>query len=304
MIIVIAIVVALLCIVVMRWIDQKRSTRNQGNSIEMKSIAPKSIASKSNSKQVTMDASPLPDYNLYELHSRELWTCILIAASILFVIGMIFYKNVWISGVLATGSLYYPKLRVKNQIRKRKKELQIGFKHTLYALSSSLHAGRSVENAFHEAMKDLTFIYPDPTCNILCELEIINRKVDNNVPIEQAIASFSERADVGDISNFSEVFTICKRTGGDLVEVLRKTSLILGDKMDMEMDIAVMIAQKKFEARAMCVIPFAIIAFLTFGSADYMQPLYSGEGPLIMTFALLMIGLSIFITYRIMDIRV
>lgn len=297
MVIAMACAAAIVCILTMRWKDKGHCPVENGKKIGHS-------ADFNPSPKITKESMSLPNYNVYELQLREKWTWIIIAAFILFVIGMIFYKNVWISFSLATGSFYYPKLKVKSLVRKRKKELQIGFKHMLYALSSSLHAGRSVENAFREAMKDLSYIYPDQTCNILCEMEAINHKVENNIPIVKAIGAFSERAQVADITNFSEVFTICKRTGGDLVEVLRKTSLILGDKMDMEMEIAVMIAHKKFEARAMCVIPFAIIAFLTFGSADYMEPLYTGAGRLIMTFALLFIGLSLWLTYRIMDIQV
>src|SRR5690606_37534284 len=100
------------------------------------------------------------------------------------------------------------------------------------------------------------------------------------------------------------VFATCKRTGGDLIDVLRKTSNMSGEKLEMEQEISVLVAQKRFEAKALSMIPFGIIAFLAWSSPDYMAPLYTGMGRVVMTVALLLWGVCFVLTRRIMDIRI
>ena len=67
-------------------------------------------------------------------------------------------------------------------------------------------------------------------------------------------------------------------TGGDLVEVVRRTSNIIGEKLDIQQEITVMIAQKKFESKAILVAPIFMISFMNVSSPDYMLPMYSGVG--------------------------
>ncbi|MFD2612168.1 type II secretion system F family protein [Paenibacillus gansuensis] len=261
-----------------------------------------SSSSKDSTGSATMEHKP--DYHVYKLSTKEKWTVITAAAAMLFVIGFIFYKSVLISLFFTSIALMAPRYWSARKAEIRKKRLQLSFRQMLYSLSTSLSAGRSVENAFREASTDLKFVYPDEDTDILFELDAINRKVENGLPLEKALAEFSSRAGVADITVFYEVFSICKRTGGDLVEVVRKTANQIGEKLETEQEIAVMIAQKKFESRIMSILPFVIIGFLSFGSADYMKPLYTLQGHLIMTVALLLIAAAASLSVKIMDINV
>jgi tight adherence protein B len=106
---------------------------------------------------------------------------------------------------------------------------------------------------------------------------------------------------VEDIEQFGDIIATCKRTGGDLSFVIRRTSDLIGEKLDIEQEIAVQVAQKKFESKVLSVIPVAVIGLLKYSSADYMQPLYQSSGMLVMTISLLLLALSIWWTKRIMS---
>jgi tight adherence protein B len=136
------------------------------------------------------------------------------------------------------------------------------------------------------------------------ELDRINRRTENGEPIEKSLLDFGRRCGIPDIVQFADAFAVCKRTGGDLVEVMRKTSDIIGEKLEIEQDISVMIAQKRFEAKALGIIPFMIVGFLSFSSPDYMEPLYGGVGRLIMTAALAMLAFSLWLARKLMNIGV
>lgn len=242
------------------------------------------------------------DYDRYDMPRGETTVVCLAAAAVLMAIGFLFYKNAIACLLLALAAFAYPRFRRKQLIRKRKDELRRQFKHALYALSTALSAGKSVENAIREAADDLRLLYPDGKIDMIRELERINRRTENGEPIERSLLDFGARSGIEDIRQFAESFAACKRTGGDLAEVMRRTANLIGEKMEIEQDISVLLAQKRFEARALGWIPFGIVAFLAYGSPDYMAPLYSGAGHLIMTTALALLGFSQWLAHRIMNI--
>ncbi|WP_084224945.1 type II secretion system F family protein [Paenibacillus pectinilyticus] len=244
------------------------------------------------------------DYNHYSLSSKEKVIAILMLAIPAFLIGYIFYQNVVLALALASSGLFYPRIRQKQLILKRKNMLYVQFKQALSCLSSSMTVGKSIESAFREAWEDLKLLYPDPACLIVVEFGMICRKVDNGEPIETALKHFADRSHLEDIQSFTDVFLTCKRTGGNLVEVMKRTATVIAEKLEITQEITIMIAQKRFESRVLVVAPVVIVAVLAFSSPDYMVPLYSGSGVLIMTICLLMLGACYVLTQKIMNIKV
>ncbi|SFL83743.1 tight adherence protein B [Paenibacillus sp. 1_12] len=264
----------------------------------------RSNESKSESKRITKGPQLL-QYNVYEMTLTETIVTVVIAMGILGGIGYVFYQNVLAAILISLAGLYYPKIRRKDLTRKRKALLQLQFKQALASLSSALGAGKSVENAFQETLVDLRLLYPDPRALIVKELETINRRIENGETIEMALKDLSERTQIDDIQQFTEVFATCKRTGGNLVHVIRRTASIIQEKLDIQQEISVMMAQKRFESRVLAFAPVIVIAVLSFSSPDYMEPIYKGiTGYLIMTAALLILLGCFGITKMIMNIKV
>ena len=244
------------------------------------------------------------NYNQYEMTFREKWFSFLSAFSVLFVTGYIFYRHIALSCMLACLAALYPKWRVKELIAKRKEELTLQFRQALHALSSAVGAGKSLENAFREIVSDLKLLYPDPQTYIVSEFELINRQVENGTPIEKAVMDFGLRSGVDDLIQFGNVLVTCKRSGGNLVSVIRRTADIIGDKLEIEQEISVMIAQKRFETKVLTIAPIAVVAVLTFGSPDYMEPLYHGLGHVFMSVSLLLLTACHWWAKKIMNMKV
>jgi tight adherence protein B len=244
-------------------------------------------------------------YDVYEMTVSEMAVALVMAMGGLGLIGYIFYQHLAAAALLSLAGLYYPRIRRKELIEKRKALLQLQFKQALASLSSALGAGKSVETAFQEALIDLRLLYPDPRALIVKELETIHRRIDNGETIESALKDLSERSKLDDIQQFTEVFTTCKRTGGNLVHVIRRTASIIQEKLDIQQEIAVMMSQKRFESRVLSFAPVLVIAVLSFSSPDYMEPIYQGaSGYLIMTAALLALIGCFAVTKIIMNIKV
>ncbi len=248
----------------------------------------------------------LTDYDVYVMSGREKIFYILIAAVVIFIVGMIFYHMVPLALILSLVALLFPKIRTKQIIQKRKRALNIQFKDLLYALSASMTAGRSLEMAFADALRDLEVLYPDPETPIMRETAYIIQCIRMNMTVEDAISQFARRAHIEDVANFADVIRICKRSGGNLIEVIRSTSQMISDKIETKNEIETVITAKKFESRIMTCTPIAMVAILSAASPDYMAPVFAfpGPGPFVMTIAVVMFVIAFFIGEKIMDIEV
>ncbi|OAB46334.1 type II secretion system F family protein [Paenibacillus glacialis] len=245
----------------------------------------------------------LPDYSIYELSTVERVTCIVIGGFLFYGIGYLFYHQWIVSLLIACNAWFVPRYWRTHMLNRRRAAMNLHFKQALFSLSSSLSAGRSVENGFREAVQDLRMLDPEAENDLIMELNIICARLEYGEPIEEALQDFSRRAVMEDITNFADVFTTCKRTGGDLVEVVRRTSTIIGEKLDIQQEISVMIAQKKFESKAILVAPILMILFMNLSSPDYMLPMYSGIGFIISTLSLAVLGACTIWISKIMNIK-
>ncbi len=250
------------------------------------------------------DAVKLADYRVFPLSPRQKGICVLVGGAAFFALGYIFFRVIPLALLLSLGGVLAPRYWSRYLLRRRRETLGLHFRQALYSLSSSLAAGRSVENGFREAIDDLKLLYPDGDNDVMRELAIICARMDYGQPIEEALLDFSRRAALEDIDNFADVFTTCKRSGGDLVEVVRRTSNLIGEKLEISQEIGVMIAQKRFEAKAMLAAPILFLLFMQMTSPDYMRPLHHGAGLWISGLALLLFAVCAWLMLKIIDIRI
>ena len=246
----------------------------------------------------------LTDYDVYIMSSQEKLMNIVIAAAVLFFVGYVFYHNWVISVILMAFSVKFPKIRTQQIIEKRKNQLTLQFKDMLYSLSSALSVGKSVEMGIRDSLQDLRVIYPDPDTDILRELEYILRGLSMNNTIEEMFSQFAERAHLEDVDNFVDIFVTCKRTGGDLIEVMRSSSNTIGEKIEVKQEINTMISGKKYEFNFMMILPVILVEFLAVTSGDYMEPVFTEPaGIAAMTAAIGIFAVAYVVGSRIMKIE-
>ncbi len=257
-----------------------------------------------NVKSATAESAGLLHYSHYQLSLQERLVCITLSALVFGAVGYLFYQHTAIALGFCSIGLGAPRFRRDQLIRIRKNKLNVQFRQALSCLSASLTAGKSVESAFREALLDLKLLYPDPSTYIVKEFAIILRRIENGEPVEAAVREFARRAEMEDVTGFADVLLTCKRTGGNLVEVMKRTSAMIGDKLEIQQDISVMVAQKKFESNLLLIAPFCMVALLGISSPDYMEPMYHGVGHIIMTACLILLGICFWLIRRIMNIRI
>lgn len=246
----------------------------------------------------------IEDYNVYVYSKKEWIKFFLQGGAIGFCIGLLFYSNIIGAILLSSYGFIFVQSKKKQKIEERKWLLNLQFKDGLSSVSAALNAGYSVENAFHQAVMDLKLMYPADAI-IVEEFEGMVRQIKMNMTVEDVLMDFSNRSHIEDIANFAEVFATAKRTGGDIVKIIRRTCKTIGDKVEVKREIRTMITGKKFETSIMCLIPFCIVLYLKMFSPDFLKPVYGNVfGAVFMTIVLILYFIVYKLAHRIMNIEI
>ncbi|NLP17161.1 MAG: hypothetical protein GX379_09000 [Clostridiales bacterium] len=239
----------------------------------------------------------IENYDIYRFSLKEKIRYTIEGLIVVMVLGGVFYKSIFGIIMLSPLICLYYKNKNKELIKKRKWQLNLEFRDGINSLSSALSAGYSAEHAFIEAIKDLKQIYPEGAM-IIREFTYLVKRIQINITVEKALSDFGERSNIEDIISFAEVFATAKRTGGDMVQIIKATGNIISNKLEIKREILTMIAAKKFEATIMKFVPVGILCYLSVFSPGFLDPLYYNLfGILVMTFLLLIY----LFTYRIID---
>lgn len=177
-------------------------------------------------------------------------------------LGMVFYGLLPVAAIFGVivGLGIIP-LRRNQIIAKQIRTLKLQFKDMLESVSTSIGAGRNINDAFTYAHKDMVEQFSEEAY-IAKETANIISGIHNNINIEDLLMDMAARSGVDDIKIFAEVFDTCYRKGGDIKEVITSTHKVINDKMEIEMEIQTMITSAKAELNMMCAMPVVFVFIL------------------------------------------
>ena len=197
---------------------------------------------------------------------------------------------------------FFMKTVVESLKDRRAKKLQKQFMDLLENLSFSLSSGNTVNDAFLNARGDLLNQYTEKDM-IIIELNEIVNGIQNGKTLEEMMQSFGKRSGNEDIENFENVISNCYRLGGDFNSVVRKTRVILGDKVAITEEINTKLMSNKLQLNAMCIMPIILVAMLKVSSTSFAQNLSSAVGVIVTTFAIGLFVAAYIWGQKIIDIR-
>lgn len=214
---------------------------------------------------------------------REIVWQIIRGCCIILVPGWLFYQSIPVAVGLLLLLPFYLKRQKKEYERETKRRLNRGFADALSAFSAALEAGYSSENAIARTEKDLAMIYPEEE-PIRKEFRYLQRQLQNNQSLEPAFTDMAMRTQDKDIQCFAEVFEIAKRSGGDLVGVIKATERTMAERAEVTREIQTIVSAKRLEAGIMKFMPCGILLYFLLCDPEYIAPLYEGvAGRCVMT---------------------
>lgn len=264
--------------------------------------------------------NPVLNYRVYIMKPREKLLFFLLTFIAGGLVGLVFYgglfKNgdgvatvaTYISDVLVfcvvgllSSKIFIPVITqaLKNR---RLKKLKIQFRDFLDSLSNSLSGGMNVNDAIANSCNDLAMQYSEDAY-IVREVQEIVDGLRNNIPLETLLKDFGERSGNDDISNFAAVFETAYRTGGNIKEIIRRTTDIISEKIMISEEIQTKITSNKMQMQIMNVIPIFLVLMLRLSSSEFDAAFGSIVGVICMT-----IGVGFFLAaykmgQKMMDIK-
>ena len=228
---------------------------------------------------------------------------ILEGAVLVGIVAYLFYDSPAVAAVLSPLIIPYYRRRSREKHKKDKKELSAQFKEALAAVITALKAGYSAENAFCECRREMVFQSGEKAM-ITREMERIEKGLENHVSLEKLLADFASRWEVEEISEFSRVFAIARKSGGNLPDILGRTAEIIQDRMEIDMEIDLLLSSRKYEQMIMQGVPFFIIFYLSLSTDGFFGVLYHNAGGVVfMTGCLALYLAAVMISDKIMEIE-
>ena len=121
------------------------------------------------------------------------------------------------------------------------------------------------------------------------EFRLVCQKMERNVPVGQCLEEMAIRCKNEDIHNFSQIISIGKRQGGNMVQLVRDSVDKIQRRIEISHEIEGTIGAKRGEFVFMCCIPVGIIVYMRIFSPEFMSTLYDNMiGKICMTACLAM----------------
>ena len=192
------------------------------------------------------------DYKVYQITKKEMfrYAAVYILADVL--ISLLFYRSVLAAVVFLPGICFFFREVRRELAKKRRKQLERGFLVGMRCVSTALTAGYSDENAFTQAYEELQKLYSE----------------------KELLSDLAQRSGVEDIEIFSEVFETARRTGGDLIAIIRSTTASVSQKEETRQEIEICLSAKKMEQNIRSLIPCLLIAYVGLASPGFLDVMY------------------------------
>lgn len=244
------------------------------------------------------------NYKEYQFSQRELLGIFVLGVGVTALMAWLFYQSFW---AMVLFPFFYREIRKRAKQRKieqREAQFLEEFMNGIRTLNTSLQAGLSMEKGFVEVERESDLLYGKESL-FYKEIRELNQSVRLNLPIEKLFLEFAGRTQMEDIIQFAEVVDYGKRSGGNWRKSIDATVYRMNEKYEVRKEIEVMVAEKKLEQQVMNIMPLGILFFLQTSSGDYLGVMYHNPvGVVIMSFALAGYLLALYVSERILEIRV
>lgn len=189
------------------------------------------------------------------------------------VTAWLYYGSAWAAPALFPVGFWYYRHLQKECIQKKQREFERQFKEMIQTVATALSTGYSIENAIRESRKELKLLYEEEEM-ISREMTMLAGQLRMQVPVEQAIGEMAKRVALEEVENFAAVFITARRSGGDMIAIIKNTAGQIADKIDVRREIETVLAAKRYELKVMSAIPYFMIGYMSLSFPEFMTCLY------------------------------
>lgn len=202
------------------------------------------------------------------MRGEEYFTAVLCLVCGLFLVGIVFTKDVFTALILGTLGLLAPQIFLNNLKVKRLKQLNYQIGDALMTIANSLRAGFGFMQALDLVSKEM----PDP---ISAEFRRTLREIQLGATMDHALLAMANRVQSEDLDLVVTAVLIQRQVGGNLAEVLENISDTIRERIRMAGEIKTLTAQGKISGLVIGLLPVFLMIFLFLISRDYILTLFT-----------------------------
>lgn len=241
------------------------------------------------------------EYHSYTWKKRELVAVTAQAVGIVLLLAYFFYRSILAVIPLSVVGIAFFWWTGKKKAKRCREELTFQFRECILSVSAALKAGYAVENAFLESRSDMRLLFGEDSL-IYKELELIRRGMIINITLEEQLEDLAARSGCEEISQFAAIFSVAKKSGGSIPEIIGASAELIGQRADAAWEMQTLLSGRKLEQNIMKLMPFGILIFIGSSYQGYFDSLYHNlQGIAVMTVCLMIYLAAYVLGEKIME---
>jgi tight adherence protein B len=222
----------------------------------------------------------------------------LIAGLVTYWVASLFNASILVSAGLgvAVGSAPYVGLYILREVRFK----QFGdlLPDAVDLMSRGMRAGHSIQAVLEMVGNEIA----DP---VGIEFRALHKEQSLGLPMRDAMMGLVDRVPVDDMRFLATAVLLQKESGGNLVQILDKTSAVIRERARLRGQLRIYTAQGRITGWILCAAPFIIFGMINIFNHDYEKTLFSDPFGLKMVyFGLGLMVIGILAIRKIIDIEV
>lgn len=202
-------------------------------------------------------------------------------------ISELFGLNRVIAPIIAVAALLFPYSFLYLKRKRQFQKFTTLLPDAMDLVSRALRAGHSLTAALDLVGQEIA----DPVGK---EFRRVSEEQNLGLPLRDALLNLAERVPIPDVRFLVAAMLIQRETGGNLVEVLDKTTSLLRDRIRLQGEVRIYTAQGRLTGWILCLLPIFLFFGLTAINPNYTAPLLtepSGQHLLIAGAVLMLLGI-------------
>jgi len=227
----------------------------------------------------------------------------LFSGSILLAVSAGWLTSIWVPApalalipALAAGLIPYAVLYFLRSRRFRRFEELLP--DTIDLMTRALRAGHTITSGIEMVSQEV----PEPVAS---EFRRVFEEQNFGLPIREAMLNLARRVPLPDVSFLVTAILVQKETGGNLAEILDKTTVVIRERFRLRGQLRIYTAQGRLTGWILVALPFFLFGVLTFLNPEYeLLLIRDPDGQKLVYVGLVMMVVGVLVIRKVIDIKV
>jgi tight adherence protein B len=220
------------------------------------------------------------------------------AGLLTFLVTYIFFPAVLLDGLVAALGLMAPTIYLKHRRTRRLAAFNNGLPDAIDLMARALRAGHSLSSA-------IEVLSEQSGAGVAPEFNVVFRQQNFGLPLRDALLQMADRVPSNDLRFLVTAMLVQKETGGNLTEILDRTSHVIRERVRIGGEVRVRTAQGRLTGTILSLLPVLMLLLTSMINPEYARILLHdpvGQKLLYVGAGLILVGS--FVIRRIVDIQV